>query len=68
VSDWECYCRQCMGQLEPPPEPCEYCWIASAEMKVCDESCANLTEKAYRKYYGHYRQEGEPLIHKGGRP
>jgi hypothetical protein len=67
MSDWTCYCPQCSGTLEPP-EPCEYCWISTGVMKVCDGSCDGLTEKAYRKHYGDYRQEGKPLIHKGGKP
>lgn len=57
-----------MGQLEPDPEPCEYCWIISSEMKPCDGSCESLTEKQYRKFYGHYRQAGGPLIHDGRKP
>ena len=67
MSDWNCYCAQCSGTLEPP-EACEYCWINSRVMKECDGSCDSLTERQYRKYYGHYRQGGSPLIHKGRKP
>ena len=67
MSDWECYCAQCSGTLEPP-EPCEYCWITVGRMQVCDRSCDSLTEKQYRKAYGHYRQGGPTLIHKGRKP
>lgn len=67
MSDWECYCPQCSGTLEPP-QPCETCWIATGVMQDCDGSCDGLTQKQYEAYYGHYRQQGKPLIHKGRKP
>lgn len=67
MRDWVCYCPECTGTLEPP-EPCEYCWIASGEMKSCDGCCDSLTEKRYRAYYGNFRWQGKVLIHKGGKP
>lgn len=47
---------------------CEYCWIKTGRMQGCDKSCDSLTEKQYRNYYGYYRLEGKPLIHKGRKP
>lgn len=66
MSDY-CYCDQCMGRLEPP-EPCEYCWIKTGVMKVCDGSCDSLTQNQYEAHYGHFRWRGKQLIHKGGKP
>lgn len=68
MSDWNCYCDQCTGRLEPP-EPCEYCWVKSGVLKVCDGCCDSLTQKQYRRHYGDYRgPDSKPLIHKGGKP
>jgi hypothetical protein len=67
MSDWNCYCAQCSGTLEPP-QPCEYCWIKNGRMQDCDKSCESLTERQYRRYYGDYRWKGKSLIHKGRKP
>ena len=50
------------------PDPCEYCWIVSGVMKVCDGCCDSLTQRRYDAHYGRYRWQGKPLIHNGRKP
>lgn len=63
-----CWEPAAAGVLFSAPEPCEGCWIWTANYRACDGSCTGHSDRQWKKRCFGPAWDGRQLIKNGRKP